>query len=179
MLPTVIELFTKSIETEIQEKVLCHTLDIFGLWSQYIHGDIPKKLVELFRKGLEAKTAQVRIAYLQWLLACLANGKLTGDANLNAPLMKLFDKAVQNPTQIPVVSEGVCAACIILLTNSRKDDSGGALSIFWTNLLDMNKQIFVADKFVSSAQSDILCYVMLMCKEILLKYFDEIKGEFG
>jgi hypothetical protein len=86
------------------------------LWSQYIHGDIPKKLVELFREGLEAKTAQVRIAYLQWLLllACLANGKLTGDANLNAPLMKLFDNAVQNPTQIAVVSEcGKLTTCLL------------------------------------------------------------------
>lgn len=178
ILTTVTDLFSKAFETEIQEKVLCHSLDMFSLWSHNFHGVLPKRIMDIFRKGLEMKSTSqsVRVSYLQWLLACLENGKLSNDADLSPLLVKTVEKASQNTTQIPLLSEAVCAACIILKTET-EDQSMQKLSSFWNIILDMNKQIFVSERFLAAAPSDTLCYVMLMSVKLLTDHFNKLKGD--
>jgi hypothetical protein len=173
-LPTISELFCKALESEIQEKVLCHTLEMFGLWSMNFRGEIPPKIIQAFKKGLDAKSQTVRISYLQWFLSCLENAKMPSGSDFTPTLAKLVEKAAANPTQTPVVSEGVGAACIILLTNEKVTEN---LKDFANIVLDINKQIFLSDRFLSATAVETLCYVMLMCSHILLDYYDDIKGD--
>lgn len=106
----------KALETEIQEKVLCHALDMFSLWATNFTGELPKTVTEVFKKGLDLKSAtpSVRVCYLQWLLACLENASMPGGVDLSHALIKTVEKASQNPTQIPLVSEAVCAIAFYL-----------------------------------------------------------------
>ncbi|XP_065077571.1 stalled ribosome sensor GCN1 [Ochlerotatus camptorhynchus] len=173
LMPTVTELFIKALETETQEKVLCHALEMFGLWSINFRGEIPTKIVQTFKKGLEAKAQVLRTSYLQWFLACLANGKLPAGSDFTGPLSKIVEKAAQNPTQTPAVSEAVGAACVILLTNPKVTDQ---LKDFWNVVLDMNKKLFLGEKFLSGTAPETLCYVMLICERILLNNLDDLKG---
>ncbi|KAL9698248.1 hypothetical protein quinque_001689 [Culex quinquefasciatus] len=174
LMPLVTDLFTKALETEQQEKVLCHALEMFGFWSVNFRGEIPAKIVQTFKKGLEAKAQVLRTSYLQWFLACLENGKLPSGTDYTAALGKIVEKAAQNPTQTPAVSEGLGAACIILLTNAVVSD---ALKDFWNVVLDMNKKVFLGDKFLANTAGETLCYVMLMCEKLLLNHLDNVKGE--
>lgn len=173
LMPTVTDLFIKALETETQEKVLCHALEMFGLWSSNFRGEIPTKIVQTFKKGLDAKAQILRTSYLQWFLACLDNGKLPAGSDFTAPLSKIVEKAAQNPTQTPAVAEAVGAACVILLTNPKVTDQ---LKDFWNVVLDMNKKIFLGEKFLSGTAPETLCYVMLICERILLNNLDDLKG---
>lgn len=93
LMPAVTDLFIKALETETQEKVLCHALEMFGLWAVNFRGEIPTKIVQTFKKGLDAKAQVLRTSYLQWFLACLLNGKLPSGSDFTAPLSKIVEKA--------------------------------------------------------------------------------------
>lgn len=149
---------------------------MFSLWSTKFSEPLNKTVTEIFKKGLELKTTthHVRLCYLQWLLAALNNCNLQNDSNLTPFLLKIFDRAMQNSTQISLVSEGACAACILLKTDGAENDD--RLSNFWNIILDMNKSIFFTERFLNSAPADTLCYVVLAAERILTKHFNAIKG---
>lgn len=176
ILTTVVtEQFVKILQTEVHEKVLCHALEMFSLWSVNYSGQLPNKIIDTFKTGLELKsvTPNVRVAYLQWLLACLEHATLPTGVDLSAALIKTVEKASQNTAQIPLVSEAVSAVCLILKTET----DGTKLSNFWNIVLDMQKQVFVSEKFIASAPPDTLCYVALMCKQLLLEHATKLRGE--
>ncbi|XP_058447618.1 stalled ribosome sensor GCN1 [Malaya genurostris] len=173
LMSAVTDHFTKALETELQEKALCHALEMFGHWSIYFRGEIPAKIVQTFKKGLEAKSPVLRTSYLQWFLACLENGTLPSGSDFTAALSKIVEKAAQNPTQTPAVSEGVGAACIILVTNPKVSDQQ---KDFWNVVLDMNKKVFLGEKFLANTAAETLCYVMLFCEQLLLNHLEELKG---
>lgn len=164
------------LDTEIHEKVLCHGLEMFSLWSAYLTGELPQKYLDVFKKGMESKAATqfVRVGYLQWLLACLENSKLSTGADISQSLIKIVEKAAQNVTQISLLTEAICAVCILLRTET--PDGANKLQSFWSVVLDMTKQVFVSDKFITSAPSDTLSYVMLMSKILLIEHHGKLKG---
>lgn len=176
VLTTVVtEQFVKILQTEVHEKVLCHALEMFSLWSTNYSGQLPNKIIDTFKSGLELKsvTQNIRVAYLQWLLACLENATLPTGVDLSTALIKTIEKASQNALQIPLVAEAVCAVCLIL----RTETDGTKLTSFWNIVLDMQKQVFVSEKFISSAPADTLCYVTLMCKHLLLEHASKLRGD--
>lgn len=175
-LTTVItEQFVKILQSEVHEKVLCHALEMFSLWSVNYSGQLPNKIIDTFKSGLELKsvTQNVRVAYLQWLLACLEHASLPTGVDLSAALIKTVEKASLNASQTPLVSEAVCAVCLIL----RTETDGTKLNSFWNIVLDMQKQVFVSEKFIASAPADTLCYVALMCKHLLLEHATKLRGD--
>ncbi|KAI8120076.1 eIF-2-alpha kinase activator GCN1 [Lucilia cuprina] len=157
ILPLVLELFSKSLNTEK-------------------HTDFSDKtVIDIFKKGVGLKTTtpNVRLSYLQWLLACFNKCSLENDTNLTTMLLKIFEKALQNQSQIPLVSEAVCATCLLLKTDGAENDT---LNNFWNIVLDINKSIFFTERFINSAPTDTLCYIVLMAEQILTKHFKSIKG---
>lgn len=173
-MPSIAEKFIKALDGEIQEKVLCHGLEMFGLWSLLLHSELDAKIVQWFKKGLDSKAQAVKVSYLQWFLNCLQHATLPTSVNFNDQLLKMIEKAAQNVLQTPVVSEGLAAACIVLYTTSTKHES---LQTFWNVVLDMNKEIFVSEKFVGSVGSESLCNVVLMCEKLLTNFLGELKGD--
>lgn len=153
---------------------MCHGLEMFGLWSVQFNGELDAKIVQWFKKGLDAKAQAVKVSYLQWFLNCLQNATLPPSINFTDQLLKSIEKAAQNVLQTPVVSEGLAAACIILSTTTVKQDN---LQTFWNIVLDMNKEIFVSEKFVGNVGSESLCNVVLMSEKLLTNFFDQLKGD--
>lgn len=179
ILSSVTEHFTKVLETEIHEKVLCHALEMFSWWARSYEGELPKKITDTFKKGVEAKSAThaVRVCYLQWLLACLENATLPPGIDFSTALISSVEKASQNAAQIPLVSEAVCSACLILKTEkSTVVDGGSKLQSFWNIVLDMTKQLFVSEKFLTSTPTDTLCYVALYSKILIIEHLGKIRG---
>lgn len=173
------EHFIKVLESEIHEKVLCHALEMFSWWARGYRNELPKKITDTFKKGVEAKTVThtVRVAYLQWLLAALENATLPAGIDLSSALLSSVEKASQNATQIPLVSEAVCSACLILKTESSSvADGTGKLQSFWNIVLDMTKQLFVTEKFLTSAPIDTQCYVALYSKILIIEHLTRLRG---
>lgn len=166
------------LDAEIHEKVLCQGLEMFSLWSVQLTGELPQKYIDVFKKGMESKSATqfVRVSYLQWLLACLENSKLSTGADISQSLIKIVEKASQNASQISLLSEAICAVCILLRTETSSTDGANKLQSFWGVVLDMTKQVFVSEKFISSAPNDTLAYVMLMSKILLIEHYAKLKG---
>lgn len=175
-MPSISEKFIKALDGEIQEKVLCHGLEMFGLWSMLFKGELDTKIVQFFKKGLDSKLQPVKVSFLNWFLNCLQQATLPNSVNFTDQLLKIIEKASQNVQQTPVVSEGLAAASIILSTTTVKQDN---LQSFWNIVLDMNKEIFVSEKFVGSVNSESLSSVVLMCEKLLTNFLDELKGDPG
>lgn len=175
---TVTELFVKALETEIHERVLCHTLEMFGLWSRYFTGELPKRITDAFKSGLALKstTHSVRVAYLQWLLACLNESQMTAGVDLSAALIKTVEKAGQTGAAVPQIAEAVAATCLLLKTEETGPAGDAKLQTFWPIVVDMRRQVFVGEKFLASVPADTLCYVMLMAKLLLTEHADRFKG---
>lgn len=127
----------KALDGEIQEKVLCHGLEMFGLWSTKFNGELDAKIVQWFKKGLESKSQAIKVSYLQWFQNCLQNASLPSGVSFSDQLVKIVEKASQNVQQTPLVCEGLTAASIMLTSTNVKQDS---LQSFWNIVLDMNKQ---------------------------------------
>ncbi|GAB0090658.1 Translational activator Gcn1 [Sergentomyia squamirostris] len=173
------ENFIKILENESHEKILCHALEMFSLWAVDFEGPLPEKVISVFRKGIDAKSAtqNVRISYLDWLLACLQRSTVKKGDELIPSLLKTVEKAAQNPTQIPTVTEGLCASCVILLLeNQLNSDTAAKLSPFWNVILDLNKQVFVSERFISTIPGNMAKHVMLLIEKLLLWHFDRLKG---
>ena len=173
IMPSISEKFIKALEGEIQEKVLCHGLEMFGQWSLLFNGELDAKIVQWFKKGLESKAQAVKVSYLQWFLNCLHQATLPVSVSFNDQLLKIIERAAQNVLQTPVVSEGLAAACIILSTTTVKQEG---LQSFWNIVLDMNKEIFVSEKFIGSVGSESLCNAILMSEKLLIHFLDMLKG---
>lgn len=154
---------------------MCHALEMFSLWAVNYTGELPKRITDTFKKGLELKSAtqSVRVSYLQWLLACLEHATYPAGVDLSDALVKTVEKASQNAAQIPLVSEAICSACLVLKTAEEKSSK---LQNFWNIVLDMNKQLFVSEKFITSAPVDTLCYVALMSKTLLSEHMSKLRG---
>lgn len=153
---------------------------MYSWWATNYRDELPKKITDTFKKGVELKSAThtVRVGYLQWLLACLQNATLPAGIDLSPALISSVEKASQNPTQIPLVSEAVCSACLILKTEKSAEagEKAAKLQSVWNIVLDMNKQLFVSEKFLVSAPTDTLCYVALICKILITEHLGKLKG---
>lgn len=69
-------------------------------------------------------------------------------------LTKSVDKAVAQPTQPAMVTEGLCAACMLLKLLAGDGEKPNNLHNFLNVLFDMDKQIFVSEKFLSVASDE-------------------------
>jgi hypothetical protein len=143
IIQSIADKFMKALDGEIQEKVLCHGLEMFGLWSTKFNGELDAKIVQWFKKGLESKSQAIKVSYLQWFQNCLQNASLPSGVSFSDQLVKIVEKASQNVQQTPLVCEGLAAASIMLTSTNVKQDS---LQSFWNIVLDMNKEIFLCPK---------------------------------
>ncbi|KAK4875808.1 hypothetical protein RN001_012230 [Aquatica leii] len=177
----VVNEFVKVLEIEVHEKTLCYALDMLSLWIAKISNDVPKKLIDAFKNGMTMKTstASVRISYIQCMLVCF-NSKLTSQASVLVPtLQKSLERGISQPTQASSVTEGLCAALLLIKIAESGEDKENKYSNLWTTLFDMEKQIFVSEKFLTIATEDSLIYVMYMCEHLLLEYPERLNGKAG
>ncbi|XP_055374977.1 eIF-2-alpha kinase activator GCN1 [Condylostylus longicornis] len=176
IIPEVTELFEKALETEIQEKVAILALEMFSLWALLFEGELPDQIMKIFKKGMESKnsTQSIRIAYLQWLIACLENGRLKKDTDVTPLLITYIEKATQPNAQIANLYEGVCCSCIILRIKIDLNESSH--NLFWNLMLDTDKNIFLSEKFITTAPAEALCNITLMAEILLTHHYEKIKG---
>jgi hypothetical protein len=58
------------------------------------------------------------------------------------------------PAQVPLVTEALCATCLLLKMASADIGAEKKLDNLWNIVLDMDKQLFVSEKFLTVASED-------------------------
>ncbi|CAH1977085.1 unnamed protein product [Acanthoscelides obtectus] len=177
LLITASQHFVKVLEVEVHEKTLCHALDMMAIWTCKFLGDIPKNVVEAFKNGLNMKTATplVKISYIQCMLATFNSKTITLVSPLVPVLLKSVEKAASQPAVALSVNEGLCAAVLLLRLAHAQQEKDNALHNMWNIVLDMNKQIFVSDKFLTTCSEGSLLYVMQLCEILLVQIPEKVK----
>lgn len=88
------------------------------------------------------------------MLACFNSTTVSQASVLTPILLKSVEKAVSQPTQAIAVTEGLCAACMLLKILKTDGEKANNLQSFWNALFDMEKQVFLSEKFLSLATDD-------------------------
>lgn len=175
---TVTELFIPFLQQEVHEGTLLHAISILALWCSKFTTEVPKKLVEWFKKAftLKTSTSAIRHAYLQCMLASFHGDTVLQALELLPLFLQTVEKVASQNTHVPIITEGVAAAVLICRLSLVDTQVESKLTTFWALLLDEKKQFFTSEKFLSLASEDGLCTVLQLTERLLLD-LPEIKGQ--
>ncbi|BES98076.1 translational activator [Nesidiocoris tenuis] len=176
----IVEQFIYVLETEVHEKTLLHCVEMLGLWCTKFTREIPQQLVKWIDtcQTLKQFTPFVRAAYFSALADCcnfLTAPQLQTHVN---SLLKVVEKAAAQPLQMGLLREALAATCLLLKmasTHAYEMD----LSSVYIIILDMDKQLFLSDKFLSQSSPEALCQVVWLCEVILLEHASNLLGGVG
>lgn len=88
------------------------------------------------------------------MLVCFTPATISQASLFTPSLAKAVEKALSQPTQVPIVTEGLSAACLLLKIYSNQNDKSNNLQNVLNVVFDMDKQVFVAEKFLMVASDD-------------------------
>ena len=110
------EHFVKVLDSEVHEGTLIQALSALSLWTARYASVVPKSLMEMFKKGpsLKTATASVRTSYVRCMVASFHGESLPQGSELVPTLMKSVERASAQPTQVPIVAEGLAAAVLLI-----------------------------------------------------------------
>ncbi|KYB24626.1 Translational activator GCN1-like Protein [Tribolium castaneum] len=179
VLVNVSDCFLKILESEVHEKTLCFALEMFVLWGCKFEKEVPAKVVDAFKNGMGLKTSTplVRISYIKCMLTCFNRNTINQATCLVPTLLKSVDRAVAQPAQCLPVTEGLCASCMLLKIIAVSGEKETNFQNLWNVILDMDKQIFVSEKFLSTTGDDGLIHVMHLCEKLLIDHSKILNGK--
>lgn len=110
------EYFVKVLESEVHEGTLSQALTSLLSFAKRFTAALPKSLMEFFKKGMSMKSATpaIRTGIIRCMAASLHGENLAQGVELVPTLLKTLERATAQPTQAPVVAEGVAAASLLL-----------------------------------------------------------------
>ncbi|XP_063000268.1 stalled ribosome sensor GCN1 isoform X1 [Elgaria multicarinata webbii] len=172
------ELFIPFLQQEVHEGTLVHAISVLALWCNRFTTEVPKKLVEWFKKAFSLKTctSAVRHAYLQCMLASFKGNVLLQGVDMLPVLIQTVEKAAAQSTQVPLVTEGVAAALLICRLSVADVQIENKLNSFWQLILDEKKQVFTSEKFLQSASEEAMCTVLQLTERLLLDHERRLPG---
>lgn len=163
---------SRVLESESHERTLCVAIDVLYAWLKEVDGPMPDNILNIYQKNISAKssTQPVRVAYTslisRGLCHCPASAA-QGDV-LRPLLLKAVEKAAQQPLQVPVVSEGICAMLGLVQLDSHRELPSRAQA--WAALAHADKHVLLHERILTAATEDVLIQVVLLCKIVLEKY---------
>lgn len=126
---------------------------------------------------LKTSTPNVRVAYIECMLTCFNKTVTTQATDLIPSLNKSIDRAIAQPTQAGPITEGLCAARLLLRIAKSDANTATKMQTLWNNIYDMEKQLFINEKFLTIASEDALLHVTILCETLLLEHGPKITGK--
>uniref|UniRef100_A0A8C7IKY4 GCN1 activator of EIF2AK4 n=1 Tax=Oncorhynchus kisutch TaxID=8019 RepID=A0A8C7IKY4_ONCKI len=165
-------LFIPYLQQEVHEGTLVHAVAVLSQWSGRLTVEVPKALLEWFKKAftLKTSTSLVRHAYLQAMLGAFKGQLVTGASDLVPLLLQTVEKAAAQNSQHALLSEGVAAAVLLSRLSLLETQTEAKLAGFWTLILDEKKPLFTTEKFLSQASEEALCTVIQLCERLFLDH---------
>ncbi|XP_076367337.1 lethal (3) 80Fj isoform X2 [Tachypleus tridentatus] len=176
---TAAELFISVLKQEVHEGTLIHALKMLALWCAKFTSQVPSSLVEWFKTGLGLKTTSlaVRVAYIKCMNAAFHGNTLLQALELSPILAKILEKGQAQPSQIPVATESLSAACLLMKLYSADVQAENKLRSVITALLDIDKQPFFSEKFLLTASEETLYSVIQLIERLILEHSQELVGK--
>ncbi|XP_012272971.1 eIF-2-alpha kinase activator GCN1 [Orussus abietinus] len=162
--------FIKVLETEVHEKTLIHALEMMALWCEKFANEVPKNVVEAFKKGMAAKTstAGVRTAYIKLFFSA----PIASHSNTVAPILsQAITRAAQQCIQPAAVTEGLVASYLLLKLVLAGRVENDKQSVLWSTI---DEQIFFSEKFLSTCGDDTLYHLMQLCEKLISEFADRL-----
>lgn len=168
----VVEKFLTLLQAEVHEGTLAHSLSMLSLWCSKFYTCVPEKLVQWFKKGMSLKTSTsvVRNAYLQCMNAAFQGDTIPQAVDLIPTLIQTVTKANAQSNQSQLVSEAVAAACLLVKLSLVDIQAESKMGPFWNTVLDVQKQLFLNEKFLSQVGDDVLINVVTLSERLILDY---------
>uniref|UniRef100_A0A4W5R6Q8 GCN1 activator of EIF2AK4 n=1 Tax=Hucho hucho TaxID=62062 RepID=A0A4W5R6Q8_9TELE len=165
-------LFIPYLQQEVHEGTLVHAVAVLSQWSGRLTVEVPKALLEWFKKAftLKTSTSLVRHAYLQAMLGAFKGDTLGQASDLVLLLLQTVEKAAAQNSQHALLSEGVAAAVLLSRLSLLETQTEAKLAGFWTLILDEKKPLFTTEKFLSQASEEALCTVIQLCERLFLDH---------
>ncbi|XP_008548705.1 eIF-2-alpha kinase activator GCN1 [Microplitis demolitor] len=162
--------FIKVLDTEVHEKTLIHALEMMSLWCQKFTGDVPKNIIEAFKKAMNAKTSTtgLRTAYIKLLFTLPI---MSHAATITPILTQAITRATQQSTQASAVTEGLVASYLLLKLVIAGQVENNKQSVLWSAIDD---QVFFSDKFLSSCGDENLYHLMQLCDLLITEFSDRL-----
>ncbi|XP_045491112.1 eIF-2-alpha kinase activator GCN1 [Colias croceus] len=160
------------VDAESHERTLCAALDALLRWAMRRKEPLPPAALDIYKKNLSSKnTSQaVRIAYASLVSRLVVRGGAAPQHahQLRPSLLAAVEKALQQPLQHQIVSEGVCAmVTLVKLDTARELPSRGAV---WHALVHADKHVLLHGRLLAAAHDDVLIQVVLLCRTVLENY---------
>uniref|UniRef100_A0A8C8HRQ3 TOG domain-containing protein n=1 Tax=Oncorhynchus tshawytscha TaxID=74940 RepID=A0A8C8HRQ3_ONCTS len=165
-------LFIPYLQQEVHEGTLVHAVAVLSQWSGRLTVEVPKALLEWFKKAftLKTSTSLVRHAYLQAMLGAFKGDTLGQASDLVPLLLQTVEKAAAQNSQHALLSEGLAAAVLLSRLSLLETQTEAKLAGFWTLILDEKKPLFTTEKFLSQASEEALCTVIQLCERLFLDH---------
>uniref|UniRef100_A0A2R5LKZ7 Putative translational activator gcn1 pediculus us corporis translational activator gcn1 n=1 Tax=Ornithodoros turicata TaxID=34597 RepID=A0A2R5LKZ7_9ACAR len=168
----VLERLLPVLRSEVHEGTLVQSLRVLSRWCG-LSQDLPQGLVECFQAGLTHKSSAVRYAYLQCMLVTFHHGAPLVKAEPLVPaLLKIIERGLAQPAQVPVVCEALATACLVFRLHAAVLPSENQLKSMVQQLLDPQKQPYFSDKFLQAAPEDAQSLVLQLASRMLLDHPD-------
>lgn len=113
--------------------------------------------------ALKTSTALVKSSYIECMIYCFNENTISQALVFVPNLLSAVEKALAQPTQVPSVTEGLSAAVLLLKIAASSNEKENNLQNFWNIILDMEKQIFISEKFISLASDNGKHHHLIIC----------------
>ncbi|XP_034945471.1 eIF-2-alpha kinase activator GCN1 [Chelonus insularis] len=162
--------FIQILDVEVHEKTLIYALEMMSLWCIKFSNEIPKNIIESFKKIMNAKNSStgIRTAFIKLLFSLPF---MSSVATVIPILNQVITKAIQQSNQASAVTEGLISATLLLKLINEGQVDNDKQSVFWTAIDD---QIFFSDKFLTSCGDENLFYLMQFCSNLIMEFTDRL-----
>ncbi|KAK3760896.1 hypothetical protein RRG08_042111 [Elysia crispata] len=169
---TVALMFLPTLQQEVHEGTLVHTLSMLSLWCGKFYTDVPDKLLEWFQKGfgLKTSTSAVRNEYIRCMNAAFHADTMSQASRILPLMLQTLEKAEKQPNQQQLMSEAVSASCLLVKLAAVDIQAESKLGPFWNMILDTKKQYLVNEKFLSSASEETLQSLVFLLERLISEF---------
>ncbi|XP_056152960.1 eIF-2-alpha kinase activator GCN1 [Lampris incognitus] len=168
----VVVMFIPYLQQEVHEGTLVHAVSMLSQWSGRFTTEVPTALLDWLKKAftLKTSTSAVRHAYLQVMLGAFKGDTVAQASELVPLLLQAVEKAAAQNSQHALLAEGVAASVLLCRLALLETQTEAKFTNFWNLVLDEKKPLFTTEKFLSQANEETLCTVLLLCERLCLDH---------
>ncbi|XP_050665162.1 eIF-2-alpha kinase activator GCN1 isoform X1 [Leptidea sinapis] len=161
------------LDAESHERTLCAVLHALYRWGSRAPAHLPDEILNIYKKNLSAKSTSqaVRISYASLISRLVVERGTTAQQMevLCPSLRAAVEKALKQPLQHAVVSEGVCAMLSLVATAQGRELCDGDKAL-WNTLVHPDKHVLLHERLLAAANDEVLIQVVLLCRTVLENY---------
>ncbi|XP_050665165.1 eIF-2-alpha kinase activator GCN1 isoform X2 [Leptidea sinapis] len=145
------------LDAESHERTLCAVLHALYRWGSRAPAHLPDEILNIYKKNLSAKSTSqaVRISYASLISRLVVERGTTAQQMevLCPSLRAAVEKALKQPLQHAVVSEGVCAMLSLVATAQGRELCDGDKAL-WNTLVHPDKHVLLHERLLAAANDE-------------------------